>query len=178
MRRTVDDALLALREQVKSWAIGAPADVRVLVYPPEWEAQMLDRLGPWSESCAASGMAVDLVDVGKEWLGVIDERRAEPALILEEKRSEERVLNSLRVFGTMAIKGALTRPLPEGTVARVLINTSALATTVSYSAITNEMYGGSAASVPVAIAFPGQADDRVLSLLGLRPDTNYRVPRI
>ena len=179
MRRTVDDALLALREQVKAWQAGAPADIRMFVYPPEWEALMLQRLGPWADECASVGLGLDIVDVAREWLAVIDARNVGPALIKEEEQRGDRVLMSLRRIAEMTVRGVLTRPLPpEGAVARVLTNTSSLATTVSYSAITNSLQESSLVTAPTAICFPGEADDRVLSLLGLRPDTNYRVPRI
>jgi hypothetical protein len=83
------------------------------------------------------------------------------------------------VLGNEAIEGVLRTPLADGLVCRLLVNTGALATFVSYSAITNELHGSSEGPmVPTAIAFPGEADERSLNLLGLRPDTNYRVPRI
>ena len=55
MRRSIGDALLALRTQVKAWSEGAPADIRVFVYPPEWEAMMLQRLPAWAETQATTG---------------------------------------------------------------------------------------------------------------------------
>lgn len=179
MRRTFDDALLALREQVKAWAAGATPDIRVFVYPPDWEARMLDRLRSWAEERRAEGLGVELIDMGAEWLRVLEERGADEALERQEARSEELLLSSLRVLGKEAVDETLRRPLPNGDIARVLTNTGVLATTVSYSAITNELHGAAIHSpVPVVICFPGEADDRALSLLGLRPDTNYRVPRI
>ena len=72
MRRTIEDALLALRQQVQAWAGGAPADVRVFVYPPEWEALMLARLPIWADARAAEGLAVELVDVGQEFAAQVD----------------------------------------------------------------------------------------------------------
>jgi hypothetical protein len=51
----------------------------------------------------------------------------------------------------------------------------------SYSAVTNELYGAKGEAGPAApaiIAFPGEADDRSMNLLGLRRETNYRTPRI
>jgi hypothetical protein len=179
VRRTIDDALWALRQQVKAWATGAKPDIRVFVYPPEWEARMLARLGPWAAERAAEELVVQLVDCSLEWLRVIEDRGAEQALLAEEKRSEDRLRGSLRALGHEAVMDALTRPLPDGIVARILTNTGALATTVSFSAITNDLHGAaSGPTVPAAICFPGEGDDRALSLLGLRPDTNYRVPRI
>jgi hypothetical protein len=175
----MEDALLALRVQVKAWANGAPADVRVFVYPPEWEAQMLARLPAWAEQQAEQGLAVELVDVGQAFARRVAERRAASALAAMERRGTGRVMDSLRTLSHETVSGEIRRPLGAEFVARLLLNTGSLATTVSYSAITNEFHG--AAERPpaaVAIAFPGEGDDRTLSLLNLRPDANYRVPRI
>jgi hypothetical protein len=179
MRRSFDDALLALREQVKAWASGKAApDVRVFVYPPEWEALMLTRLPQFADDRAAEGMSIEIVDVGQAFRGVIEDRGAEEQLESLEKRAKNQLLDNLRVLGNEAVDGTLRRPLAEGAVCRLLVNTGSLATFVSYSAITNELHGSSEALVPIAIAFPGEADERSLNLLGLRPDTNYRVARI
>ncbi len=72
----------------------------------------------------------------------------------------------------------LSTPLEPPAVCRLLVNTGALGTFVSYSAITNALHGGTALTAPAALAFPGEGDERYLNLLGLRVDTNYRVPRI
>lgn len=180
MRRTVDDALLALREQVKAWANGrTEPDVRVFVYPPEWEAAMLQRLPRFAQDRADEGMPVEVVDVAQAFSAVIVERNAEAQLTALEKRAQNQLLDNLRVLASEALEGALRSPLPDGMVCRLLINTGALATFVSYSAITNELHGSTESPlVPVVIAFPGEADERSLNLLGLRPDTNYHVPRI
>lgn len=174
----MEDALLALRAQVKAWANGAPADVRVFVYPPEWEAQMLVRLHMWAQQQADQGFAVELVDVGQAFARKVEERRAATALAAMERRGG-RVMDSLRALSHETVSNEIRRPLGPGYVARLLVNTGSLATMVSYSAITNEFHGAAERPpAPVAIAFPGEGDDRTLSLLNLRPDANYRVPRI
>lgn len=178
MRRTVDDALLALREQVQAWAHGAPADVRVFVYPPEWEAKMLQRLPGWLDDRAAEGLVIDVVDVGQEFREVVRRRKAEQRLIDLELRAPALAMDSARGLAEEAIIGAIRRPLESPATSRLLVNTGSLATIASYSAITNRFYGSADAVPPVAIAFPGEGDDRALSMLNLRPDTNYHVPRI
>ena len=179
MRRSIDDALLALREQVKAWAGGAPSDVRVFVYPPEWEAQILARVPAWAQARAAEGYAVDAVDIGQVFREVVRRRRAEAAIAGLERRAPAQALDSLRALAREAIVGTIRRPLEAPTVARLIVNTGSLATFASYSAITNEFHGAAERPPsPVAIAFPGEGDDRALSLLNLRPDANYRVPRI
>ncbi len=45
MRRSIDQALLDLRGHVSEWGRrGARPGIWVFVYPPEWEATMLERL--------------------------------------------------------------------------------------------------------------------------------------
>ena len=179
MRRSMEDALLALREQVKAWASGAPVDVRVFVYPPEWEAQMLARLPGWAQQQADQGFGLELVDVGQAFARKVEERRAAKPLTAMERRGSSALMDSLRTLSREAVMGEISRPLEPGTVARLLCNSGSLATMVSYSAITNEFHGASERPpAPVAIAFPGEGDERTLSLLNLRPDANYRVPRI
>lgn len=179
MRRSIDDALLALREQVKAWAAGAPNDVRVFVYPPEWEAQILARLPAWAKARADEGYAVDVVDMGRAFREVVRRRRAETAIAGLERRAPAQAMESLRGLAREAIVGAIRQPLEAPRVARLIVNTGSLATISSYSAITNEFHGAAERPpAPVAIAFPGEGDDRALSLLNLRPDANYRVPRI
>ena len=180
MRRSFDDALLALREQIRAWASGrTEPDVRVFVYPPEWEALMLQRLPQFAADRAAEGTPIEIVDVAQAFREVVEERGVEAQLAALEKRAQKQLLDNLRVLGNEAVEGALRAPPAAGVVCRLLVNTGALAAFVSYSAITNELHGSSEAPmIPVAIAFPGEADERSLNLLGLRPDTNYRVPRI
>jgi hypothetical protein len=179
MRRSIEDALLALRVQVKAWASGAPADVRVFVYPPEWEALMLARLPIWAQQQADQGLKVELVDIGQAFARKVVDRHAAGPVAAMERRGSSTVMHSLRTLSQETVVGEIRRPLEPGSVARLLVNTGSLATMVSFSAITNEFHG--AAERPpaaVAIAFPGEGDDRTLSLLNLRPDANYRVPRI
>jgi hypothetical protein len=179
MRRSLDDALLALREQVKAWKAGAPPDVRVFVYPPEWEALMLARLPGWAEMRANEGLAVEVVDVGQEFRDVVERRRAAGPISALEDEAPASAMESLRGLARETIVGVIKRPLAAPTVARLLVNSGALASFASYSAITNEFHGAAEPPpAPVAIAFPGEGDDRALSLMGLRPDANYRVPRI
>lgn len=179
MRRSLDDALLALRQQVKAWAAGAPPDVRVFVYPPESEATLLARIPEWAQKRVDDGDPVEVVDIGQAFAQVVATRGAAGPIVAMEQRGAAGVMDSLRALAREAIIGAIERPLAPGTVARLLINTGSLATIVSYSAITNEYHGAAVRPpAPVAIAFPGEGDDRSLSLLNLRPDANYRVPRI
>jgi len=179
VRRSIDDALLALRGQVKAWAAGGRPDIRVFVYPPECEAMMLARIPAWAVDRGHEGLAVDVVDIGQEFRAVVGRRRAEDALAKLELRAPAQVMVSLQNLAREAIVEAIRRPLPSPAVARLIVNTGSLATFASYSAITNEFHGtAEPPPAPVAIAFPGEADDRTLSLLNLRPDANYRVPRI
>jgi hypothetical protein len=179
MRRSLDDALLALRGQVKAWATGARPDIRVFVYPPDCEALLLARIPIWALERAKEGLAVDVVDIGQEFRTVVSRRRAGPALAELERRSAAQAMESLRSLAREAILGAIQRPLEPPAMARLIVNSGSLASFASYSAITNEFHGAAeSAAAPVAIAFPGEGDDRTLSLLNLRPDANYRVPRI
>ena len=179
MRRSLDDALFALRGQVKAWANGARNDIRVFVYPPECEALMLARIPGWAQDREKEGLAVDVVDIGQEFRAVVVRRRAEAALAQLERRAPALALESLRSLAREAILDAIQRPLERPAVARLIVNTGSLASFASYSAITNEFHGAAEPPpAPVAIAFPGEGDDRTLSLLNLRPDANYRVPRI
>jgi hypothetical protein len=89
------------------------------------------------------------------------------------------MLNDLGWIGTTCLRRSIRAPLQDHTVCRIFMNTGALATFVSYSAVANEMGGTSDPRVPASVlAFPGEADERSLNLLRLRVDTNYRVPRI
>ena len=175
----MEDALLALRVQVKAWANGAPADVRVFVYPPEWEAQMLARLPAWAEQQADQGFAVELIDVGQAFARKVEERHAATALAAMERRGTGKVMDSLRTLSHETVTAEIRQIAGARHRCTILVNTGSLATMVSYSAITNESHGAAERPPgPVVIAFPGEGDDRTLSLLNLRPDANYRVPRI
>ncbi len=87
------------------------------------------------------------------------------------------LLHDLGWLATTYLKAAITRPLADGRVCRLLANTGSLAPFVSYSATTNEL-AGPGRTPAVVLAFPGDADERSLNLLRLRVDTDYRVPRI
>src|SRR3972149_5035786 len=100
MRRSVDDAMLALREQVKAWASGkTEPDVRVFVYPPEWEATMLVRLPQFAEDRAAEGMPIEIVDAAQAFRKVVDDRNVEGQLVALEMHAHNRLLDNLRVLG-------------------------------------------------------------------------------
>jgi hypothetical protein len=178
MKRTMDQALEALRAQVRVWAKGeAKPDLRVFVYPPEWEAQMLISFPAFAEQCAADGDPVELRDLGQ---GILEELEAREGLIQRlHGLSRQETLHDLGWVATTYLKRIMRSPLEDPGVCRILMNTGALATFVSYSAVANEMGGSSGPDVPASVlAFPGEADERSLNLLRLRVDTNYRVPRI
>lgn len=178
MKRTIDDAFMALREAVDAWATGASAPgVRVFVYPPEWEAAMLARFPQFAAEMEAVGNPVALVDVGARLLREVEEREGVADLLVEVERKRRRMLlHDLGELARLALRHQLTASLEPPAVCRLLVNTGALATFVSYSAIINDLYNATpAASV---LAFPGEGDDRSLNLLRLREDTNYRIPRI
>ena len=184
MQRTIDQAFLDLREQVGHWARAeARPDVRFFVYPPEWEPLVLARFPSFVETCAQDGHPVDLVDVGQGFLAEINRRRT----LVErwtamESRDTPWVRHDLGEMARTYLKRVLTEPLEPPAVGRILINTGALGTFVSYSAVTNELQGSPASAggvrAPAVLAFPGEGDERSLSLLGLRRDTNYRAPRV
>lgn len=174
----MDDALLALRQQAKAWAAGAPSDVRVFVYPPQWEALMLAKLPAWVKDRANEGINVDVVDVGQEFRAVIERRKARERLVALERRAPAQAIEGARALAREAVVGAIRRPHAADVTCRLLINTGSLATIASYSAITNEFHGAAERPPATVIAFPGEGDDRALSMLNLRADANYRVPRV
>ena len=140
---------------------------------------MLARLPEWASQQTQAGMLIEVVDIGQAFARTVEARRAARPLVAMEKRGSSGLMESLRTLAWETVKGEIQRPVESGTVARILINTGSLATIVSYSAITNEFHGAAERPpAPVVIAFPGEGDDRALSLLNLRPDANYRVPRI
>ena len=178
MRRSIDDSFLALRQKVNEWATDhSRPDIWVFVYPPEWEAAMLARFPSFAQSCADAGWPVALEDVGQGFLLEAQQRRGFVDRLIEmEQTSPASVLHDLGVVAGRYISRVLAAPLNPPSVCRILVNTGALGTFVSYSAITNELYGD--VPSPSVLAFPGEGDDRSLNLLRLRVDTNYRVPRI
>lgn len=180
MRRTVDEAFLDLRRALDEWVKeGARPGIKIFVYPPEWEARMLARFPRFAHEMAT--VSLDIVDVGQAFLDEVDRRHGlEKRLAALEARGVDEILHDLGELGYQCLSRALATPIEPPNVARLLINTGALGTFVSYSAITNAAHGGPASGVaaPTVLAFPGEGDDRQLNFMHLRPDTNYRVPRI
>ncbi len=182
MRRTIDEAFRDLQEQVGAWALGhAKPGLRVFVYPPEWEPVMLSRFCAFADECSAIGRPISLVDVGQAFLAELERRaRFVERLAEVERESRDRLLHDLGVIGRRAVEKVLTEPLEAPAVCRVLINTGALGTFVSYSAIANSMHTDAGGTAPIAnsvLAFPGEDDQLSLNLLRLRVDTSYRIPR-
>jgi hypothetical protein len=176
MRRTLEQAIEALRTQVHAWASEtAKPDLRVFVYPPEWEHLMLSVMPAFSERCAADGEPVELVDLGQGFLRALRGRTGTAERL--EGLDRDEVLHDLGWIGTTYLRQVIRSPLAAASVCRLLVNAGALGTFVSYSAVANELGGGSAIPATV-LAFPGEADERSLNLLRLRVDTNYRVARI
>ena len=125
---------------------------------------------------------VSIVDVGQEFLLELERRNGlVDRLAALENEGTERLLRDLGELAQRYLTRLLATSLDQPEVARLLVNTGALGTFVSYSAITNALHGDGPARTVAAltvIAFPGEGDERQLNLLGLRADTNYRVPRI
>src|SRR2546429_3378839 len=97
MRRSIDQAFLDLRQQLLQWrnADGRP-EIRIFVYPPEWEALMLDRFPKFAEECAGH-CPISLVDLGQGFLGEVERRRGfiDRLGSLEAQAGPERVLHDL-----------------------------------------------------------------------------------
>lgn len=182
MRRSADQAFIDLRQHLEDWMhSGAKPGIHIFVYPPEWEARMLARFPIFAEEIAAR-LPLTLVDVGQGFLAELERRKGfVDRLAALERQGTERLLHDLGEIGHRYLTRLLATPLEPPAVARLLINTGALGTFVSYSAIANAMHvDGPARSVgaPTVLAFPGEGDQRQLNLMRLRADTNYRVPRI
>ncbi|MBI2941634.1 MAG: hypothetical protein HYY04_14465 [Chloroflexi bacterium] len=182
MRRSADQALIDLRQHLEDWMhSGAKPGIHIFVYPPEWEARMFARFPIFADELA-DRVPLSLVDVGQGFLAELDRRKGfVDRLAALERQSTERLLHDLGEIGHRYLTRLLAAPLEPPAVARLLINTGALGSFVSYSAITNAMHvDGPARSVgaPTVLAFPGEGDERQLNLMRLRADTNYRVPRI
>ncbi|GEM_PF-2230848 len=182
MRRTLEQALDALERQIRSWTRRAEPEIRVFVYPAEWEPVMLQRLQHLMGRLAEEGHLIEVEDVGLGFLVALERRSPLVERLLEREAGDERgVVHDLGVLASRYLDELFRRPSPEGAVCRLLVNTGSLATIVSYSAIMNGLYGArgdGGPGAPTIVAFPGEADDRSLSLLGLRNDTNYRTARI
>ena len=179
MRRTVEQAFDALRAQVRAWARGdARPDLRVFVYPPEWEALVLSRIPAFVERCAADCEPLEVVDLGQGFHRALRERNG--AIERLQGLDPDEVLHDLSWIATTFLRRTIRSPLDPPAVCRLLVNAGALGTFISYSAVANELSGGPADGgiPPTVLAFPGEGDERSLNLLRLRVDTNYRVARI
>jgi hypothetical protein len=178
MRRMLDDVLQALREHLRAWAMHqAHPDVRVLVYPPEWEAAMLAKLPTFAAECTEAGMPLELVDVGQQFRAELERRPQRlAALLRDDAAGKISVLRDLGMIAAPLVAGLIQAELTPPAICRILTNTGTLATFTSYSAIVNRLYDAVAA--PTVLLFPGEGDDRALNILGLRADPSYRVPRI
>lgn len=172
---------MALSSQIRDWSSGrTKPDLRILAYPPEWEAGMLVRLPKIAASLASEGHPIETVDVGRHLMESIDARSGmRERLQAADQRDPGRALDDLRTLARGSLIGLLKRPLDDGLVARLLLNTGSLATLVSFSQITSEFFGyPNDLGAATVLAFPGDADERSLNLLRLRADTSYRAPRI
>ena len=186
MRRSVDQAFLDLRAHITQWAKGGTKPgLRIFVYPPEWEAVMLARFPQFADECAHAGYPLHVVDVGQGFRHEIERRTGFiDQLSALERQRPERVLHDLGEIAQRYLRRLLVSPLEPPHAVRLLVNTGALGSFVSYSGVANALSdggvgdGGQSLEAPTVIAFPGEGDDRSLSLLRLRADTNYRVPRI
>jgi hypothetical protein len=150
----------------------------VFVYPPEWEALMLSKLPIFTERCASDGEPVALVDLGQGFLAELNQRDGVAPRL--EGLDRQELLNDLAWLAATYLRRIIRAPLANEIVCRILMNSGALGTFASYSAVANELGGGASnPGIPATVlAFPGEGDERSLNLLRLRVDTNYRVPRI
>jgi hypothetical protein len=183
MKRTLEQTLAALENQIRAWASapGSP-EIRVLAYPPEREAVMLARIEDLVRRLEQEGHRVEVVDVGQGFLAALD-RRAPlvERLMASEGKEERQVVHDLGVLASRYLGELFRRPLGPGAVCRLVVNTGSLAAVTSYSAVMNGLHGAKGdggPGAPTLVAFPGEADDRSLNLLGLRRETNYRTARI
>lgn len=182
MRRSADQAFADLRRHFEDWKqSGAKPGIRIFVYPPEWEARMLARFPQFAQELDPT-VPISIVDVGQEFLGELEQRIGlVDRLTTLEHEGTDRLLRDLAELAQRYLPRLLATPPDPPAVARLLVNTGALGTFVSYSAITNALHGDGPAGTVAALAvlaFPGESDERQLNLLRLRSDTNYRVPRI
>jgi hypothetical protein len=178
VRRTLNDTLLALRDQLRVWSSGhARQDLRVLVYAPEYEAEMLARLPEFEAECAAAGLPVEVIDVGQRFRAELESRQIRmQTLLRDDAAGKPGVPRDLGTMASRLVDGLITAEQVPPAVCRLLSNTGSLATLISYSAIANRLYDS--VRTPVVLLFPGEGDDRALNILGLRSDPTYRVPRI
>jgi hypothetical protein len=182
VKRSFEQAVADLRQHLEECGQGeTKPGVRIFVYPPEWEPLMLTRFQGLAEELAARA-PLSLLDVGQGFLAEIERRKGMvDRLATVERQSPDRLLADLAELAHRYLTRLLATPIEPPGVVRLLTNTGALGTFVSYSAITNALHGdgpGVGVATPTVIAFPGEGDERQLNLLRLRADTNYRVPRI
>jgi len=183
MKRTLEQALAALEAQIRTW-VSSPArpEIRVFPYPPEWEPVMLGRIGELAGRLKGEGQHLEVEDVGRGFLAVLEQKAPlVDRLARSEGGSEQQVVHDLGVLASRYLEELFRRPLRPDAVCRVVVNTGALATVLSYSAVLNGLHGARGErgpGGPTIVALPGEADDRSLNLLGLRKDTNYRTARI
>ena len=184
MKRTMEEALNALQQKILSLQRGGSrANVSVFVYPPEWEAVMLARFSSFAQECEARGCPVGLVDLGQGLLTEIERHKGlEESLVGLETHNPVNLLHDLSIVAERYLKRIMKSSPEAPMICRLIVNTGALATLVSYSAIANELAGSPAGAeggpLPCILAFPGDGDEKFLNLLRLRADTNYRAPRI
>ncbi len=142
---------------------GPKPGVRIFVYPPEWEARMLARFPAFAEE-RAPRVPLNLVDVAQGFLTEIGRRQGMvDRLEAVERQSTDRLLRDLGELAQRYLTRLLVAPMEPPHVARLLVNTGALGTFVSYSAITNALHGDGPASTiaaPTVLAFPGEGDER------------------
>jgi hypothetical protein len=149
----------------------------VLVYTPEYEAEMLSRLPSAAEESAAAGLPVEVVDVGQRFRAELESRPQRlQALLRDDTAGKPSVPKDLGTIASGLMEELITADLAPPAMCRLLANTGSLATVISYSAISNRLYD--TVSAPVVLLFPGEGGDRALNILGLRSDPTYRVPRI
>lgn len=182
MRRSLEQAFIDLRQHLQDWVqSGAKPGIHIFVYPPEWEARTLARFPVFVDELATT-TPLTIVDVGQGFSAELERHKGRVEnLTLLERQSTDRLLHDLGELAQRYLTRLLATPLEPPSIVRLLVNTGALGTFASYSAITNALHGdlaGSSVAAPTVIAFPGEGDERQLNLMGLRADTNYRVPRI
>jgi hypothetical protein len=181
VRRSIDQAFIDLRQHLLEWKqSGGKPGVRIFVYPPEWEALMLARFPAFVDQLAAN-YPLRLVDLGRGFLEEVERRKGFVDRLAQlGAQNQQRVLHDLGEIAQRYLAKLLATPLDPPYAGRLLINTGALGTFVSYSSIANALDDVSSSEVvaPTVLAFPGEGDERSLNLMGLRADTNYRVPRI
>lgn len=178
MKRSLDHAIDDLRGYVARCAAGpVRPGAHVFVYPPEWEAAMLAWLPRFAEECAAAGRPIAVEDVGIGFLREVQRRNMVAGLERRETNTAL-LLEDLGVLAGRYLARVLRAPLAGAAVCRLLVNTGSLGAVVSYSAVINDLDSGEGIAAPAVLAFPGDDDTHSLNLLGLRADTNYRIPRI